>query len=640
MSIVSWMRRLPIVASLVVLPSVAAQLAITEVHSSASTNGTVALHADWWELTNLGTQPVDLTGYRFNDATGGLAAGSVTLPSLTLAAGESMVLVEAISADDFRQWWGAGLPAGLQIFTYTTNGIGLSSSGDSVQLWGPTTTNELAWVDSVVIGAAGLDSSTFIYDPITGQMSARSVAGQGGAFAAADNGDAGSPGVSGSAVPLEILQQPSDVVVNPGDSATFTVTARGLPRARYQWKFGGQVIPGAIRSQLVVSNVSAASAGGYTVELANGLEQIQSRAAVLTLAESPKAPVFTMELTNQAVLAGGTVVFQAAASGVPQPTFVWRFGTTVLPDVTGSQLILTNVAANAAGTYSVTATNASGVVVSTAVLTVRAKPDLRITEVRSTDTLDPDFSRRNGFTPQDWFEVTSFESSPISLLGWRLDDNSSSLSAAYVVTNAVTILPGESVIFVERLTADQFKVWWGTNELPAGLKIITYSGSGFGFSSGGDGVRIWDPTTANNTDTVSTVDFPAGTAGVTFNYDLETSTFGSLSVEGVNGVYQAPGSIDRDLNLTVKDIGSPGRVREGGVVLPPRAPELSVVLDGTILKVRFEGQAGRAYRLERRTLLVGGSWESIGAATGIDGTVEINAGAPGDSQGFFRVVVP
>jgi hypothetical protein len=93
MSIVSWMRRLPIVASLVVLPSVAAQLAITEVHSSASTNGTVALHADWWELTNLGAQPVDLTGYRFNDATGGLAAGSVTLPSLTLAAGESMVLV-------------------------------------------------------------------------------------------------------------------------------------------------------------------------------------------------------------------------------------------------------------------------------------------------------------------------------------------------------------------------------------------------------------------------------------------------------------------------------------------------------------------------------------------------------------------
>ena len=73
---------------------------------------------------------------------------------------------------------------------------------------------------------------------------------------------------------------------------------------------------------------------------------------------------------------------------------------------------------------------------------------------------------------------------------------------------------------------------------------------------------------------------------------------------------------------------------------PAAAPELSVVLDGTTLKVRFEGQAGRAYRLERRALLGGGSWESIGTATGIDGTVEINAGAPGDSQGFFRVVVP
>jgi hypothetical protein len=640
MSIASWVRRLPFLASCVVLPSVLAQLAITEVHSSASTNGTVALHSDWWELTNLGTQPIDLTGYRFNDATGGLAAGSVALPSLTLAAGESMVLVEAISADDFRQWWGAGLPPGLQIFTYTTNGIGLSSSGDSIQLWGPTTTNELEWVDSVVFGATGLDSSTFIHDPVTGQMSARSVAGQGGAFAAADNGDVGSPGFSGAALPLEIMAQPADVVVNPGDAATFTVTARGLPRARFQWTFGGQDIPGAIQSRLVISNVSAATAGGYSVRLGNGLETIQSRTAVLTLAESPKAPVFTVELTNQTVLAGGTVFFQIAASGVPQPTYVWRFGNTVLPNVSGSQLILTNIAAGDAGTYSVTASNASGGVVSTAVLSVRAKPDLRITEVRSTDTLDPDFSRRNGFGPQDWFEVTSFERAPISLLGWRLDDNSASLSAAYVVTNEVTILPGESVIFVERLTADQFKVWWGTNELPDGLKIITYSGSGFGFSSGGDGVRLWDSTTVNNADTVSAVDFPAGTAGVTFNYDPETSTFGGLSVEGVNGVYQAPGSIDRDLNLTVKDIGSPGRIREGAVVFPPRVPQLSIVREGTALKVRFESEAGREYRLERRTLLEGGSWEAIGNAGGTDGTVEIDAGSAVEAQAFYRVVVP
>ena len=43
------------------------QLAITEVHSNASTNGTPSIHADWWELTNYGPAPVNLAGYRFNE---------------------------------------------------------------------------------------------------------------------------------------------------------------------------------------------------------------------------------------------------------------------------------------------------------------------------------------------------------------------------------------------------------------------------------------------------------------------------------------------------------------------------------------------------------------------------------------------
>ncbi|MFM8421824.1 MAG: lamin tail domain-containing protein, partial [Verrucomicrobiota bacterium] len=125
------------------------QVAITEVHSNASTNGTPALHADWWELTNFGTAPANLSGYRFNDATGGLAAGAVTIEALTLAPGESVVFVEAISPDAFRQWWGAALPPSLQVITYATNGIGLSSSGDGLRLWAPGATSDLDVVDVV-----------------------------------------------------------------------------------------------------------------------------------------------------------------------------------------------------------------------------------------------------------------------------------------------------------------------------------------------------------------------------------------------------------------------------------------------------------------------------------------------------------
>lgn len=617
-----------------------AQLAITEIHSSESTNGTPAIHADWWELTNFGGQAVDLSGFRFNDATGGLAAGSITLPSLVLAPGESMIFVEAIEADAFRQWWGASLSPSVQVLTYMTNGIGLSSSGDGLRLWGATTTNELEWIDSVDFGAAGTDTATFVYDPASGAMSARSIVGQAGAFAAADNGDAGSPGIGGPPSALEIVTEPGDIAVNPGDRVTLSVAAKGLPRPRYQWRFKGTPIEGAIQSRLVVSNVTASLTGLYSVVLDNGLSSLESRSARVSLVEVPQAPTISAMLTNQSVIAGGSVTFAIEATGVPQPTYVWTLDSTLISGQTGSSLVLSNITMAVAGTYAVVASNRSGQATSSAVLTVRSKPDLRITEVRSTDTLDPDFSRRNGFVAQDWFEVTSFESMAVNLTGWRVDDNSTSLTAAYTVTNELQILPGESVIFVERLTPEQFVAWWGTNELPAGLKIITYSGSGFGLSSGGDGVRLWDPTTANNADTVSAVDFPAGTPGVTFNFDPISRVFGELSVEGVNGVYQAPGSIDRDLNLTVRDIGSPGRIQEGAVVVPPSPPQLTAVLEGTAILIRFQGEAGRRYRLEKRAELGGGSWGTVIEVPGQAGPMEINAGSGTGDIGFFRVILP
>lgn len=627
-------------ATLLVSAPAQAQLAITEIHSNASAGGTPALHADWWELTNFGSSPADLSGYRFNDSTGGRTTGAVTIESLVIAPGESVVFVDTISSDAFRQWWGASLPPGLQILTYSTNGIGLSSSGDGLRLWAASATSDLDTVDTVDFGATGTNFSTFIYDPLSGAMSARPVEGVNGTFAAADNGDLGSPGVAGAAAPLEIMIEPADIVANPGTTVTLSVGARGLPRPRFQWFKDGAPIDGAIRPSLELANVQATNTGGYSVALTNGLQGAISRVARVTLAATPTPPVFTLELTNLVVLAGGSATLVSEATGVPAPTYSWLFEEAILPGQTGPVLSLSNITTALQGTYRVIASNSSGTNSSLAVLNVRSKPLVRITEVRSTDTLDPDFSRRNGFAPQDWFEVTSFEAAPISLLGWRIDDNSASLAAAFTVTNDVALPPGGSVIFVERLTPEQFRVWWGTNELPAGLEIITYSGSGFGFSSGGDGVRVWDSTASANTDTVDSVDFPAGTAGVTFNYDPDSAVFGGLSEEGVRGVYQAPGSIDRDLNLTVKDIGSPGRIRAGDVVPPPVAPILSIASDASGLTLRFIGQAGRTYRVEKRDVLGAGDWTSLATLPGVAGPMEQPLGMPTANSQLYRVVIP
>jgi len=93
-----------------------AQLAITEVmSSSADTFGTnrVVSGPDYWELSNFGTNSINLTGFRFNDRDGGInQADSAPFIGLTIRGRESIVFfkspADSISPNDFRAWWGLG----------------------------------------------------------------------------------------------------------------------------------------------------------------------------------------------------------------------------------------------------------------------------------------------------------------------------------------------------------------------------------------------------------------------------------------------------------------------------------------------------------------------------------------------------
>jgi hypothetical protein len=292
-----------------------------------------------------------------------------------------------------------------------------------------------------------------------------------------------------------------------------------------------------------------------------------------------------------------------------------------------------------AGQYSVTASNASGTISHSVSLTVLSRPDIRITEVSSArTTLDPAFIDRVGFAPEDWWEITSFSPVPFSLSGWRFDDNSASLGSALTVADTnLTILPGESIVFVERLTPDQFRTWWGTNNLPTGLKIVTYTGSGIGLSSGGDGLRLWNARATANADTIDGVDFPAGEPGISFNFNPDTREFGKLSVLDLNGVFQAPATLEG-----VKEWGSPGRIRAGTIVTPAQPPSLTILQTEAALKVSLSAESGRTYRLQRRNE-ASSAWVNEGEpqATTVAGPVTFSLFLDPNSAtvGLFRVEV-
>jgi hypothetical protein len=112
------------------------------------------------------------------------------------------------------------------------------------------------------------------------------------------------------------------------------------------------------------------------------------------------------------------------------------------------------------------------------------------------------------------------------------------------MTGVPSIAPGESAIFTEGEHSAAFKsAWFGAN-VPAGFQIGSYSGSGVGLSTDGDGVFLFDSFGRR----VTGVSFGASTSGFTFDNAAGAATVAQLSAAGVNGAFKS----------SANEVGSPG----------------------------------------------------------------------------------
>jgi uncharacterized protein YjiK len=179
-------------------------LIVTEVSPWSSTPANSPLGADWFEVTNISAAAVDVTGWKVDDSSPTFAT-AVALNGITsIAPGESVIFVEgtATTATNFKSnWFGASPPAGLQVGSYTGSGIGLSTSGDAVNLF--TAAGVLH--SGVTFGAADAASPWQTFDNTRAQyntaISLLSVVGVNGAFTAANSpNEVGSPGYSAPGV--------------------------------------------------------------------------------------------------------------------------------------------------------------------------------------------------------------------------------------------------------------------------------------------------------------------------------------------------------------------------------------------------------------------------------------------------------
>jgi len=110
-----------------------------------------------------------------------------------------------------------------------------------------------------------------------------------------------------------------------GDSAVFGVIASGSPVPTYQWRKGGAPLQGQNGAQLSLSQVQASDEGTYDVLVSNSASSVTSGTATLTV---NRRPVFTVQPSNQQVLAPAAATFTVVVDGKPAPQLQWESSTS------------------------------------------------------------------------------------------------------------------------------------------------------------------------------------------------------------------------------------------------------------------------------------------------------------------------
>jgi hypothetical protein len=173
--------------------SAPAAVIISEVDPSGSGSSSGYL-GDWFELTNTGASAVNISGWKVDDNSDSFGAALPLTGISSIAAGQSVVFMEspAGSTSDFLSAW--GLPGTFPLGTYTGGGIGLSQSGDHVNIYDGSGVLQA----NVIFGAptgtstfdnsAGLNGTTIVTPSVIGVNGAHLSTG----------GEIGSPGTAGS----------------------------------------------------------------------------------------------------------------------------------------------------------------------------------------------------------------------------------------------------------------------------------------------------------------------------------------------------------------------------------------------------------------------------------------------------------
>ena len=173
-----------------------------------------------------------------------------------------------------------------------------------------------------------------------------------------------------------ITKPPAPVTINPGNTATLTVTASGTAPA-FQWYLGDSgvttnPVSGATTNSFTTPALTTTS--GYWVRASNSLGSASSPAALVTVRIPPS---ISTQPVSTSINTGNTTTFTVAANGTA-PTYQWYEGTspsTTNPVARATDATFTTPVLSATTSYWVRIVNPAGTADSdTATVTVNSPP--------------------------------------------------------------------------------------------------------------------------------------------------------------------------------------------------------------------------------------------------------------------------
>ncbi len=261
--------------------------------------------------------------------------------------------------------------------------------------------------------------------------------------------------VNAAPIAPAITQQPTNRIVNQGQSATFTATATGTAPLTYFWHHGAALVATDSTAAFTVVNARETDAGVYSVIVSNAAGQLTSSNATLTV---NLPPTITGQPTNRTVLEGQIATFSVTATGTAPLTYYWRKGATVVASGSSASYTISGAQTPDAGNYSVIVSNVVGDLTSSnAILAVTVPPPTSVLTVQIVGNgfVSPDYNGQPLLLGQS-YTMTANPGSGSTFAGWSGGTNSALptltfvmqpnlvLQAAFTVVShpTPTLLPG------------------------------------------------------------------------------------------------------------------------------------------------------------------------------------------------------